>query len=60
LKTKNLGRAGEFLRAIFRLWLKMKMGLDHYSREKINAVLEKHGLAMKEEKGFMVISKIDP
>jgi len=37
--------------------VKMKVGLDHYSCEKINLLLEKHGLVMKEEKAFFVISK---
>jgi hypothetical protein len=37
--------------------VKMKAGLDHYSCEKINLILEKHGLVMKEEKAFFVISK---
>jgi hypothetical protein len=37
--------------------IKMKVGLNRYSREKINCVLEKHGLVLREEKGFVVISK---
>jgi len=30
--------------------VKMKVGLDHYSCEKINLILEKHGLVVKEER----------
>jgi len=40
--------------------IKMKVGLDHYSSEKINNVLKKHGLVLREEKGFVVISKVQP
>ena len=40
-----------------RYLIRMKVGLDRYSREKINCVLEKHGLVLKEEKDFVIISK---
>lgn len=51
--SRNPDREGRYL-------IKMKVGLDRYSREKINCVLEKHGLVLKEEKDFVVISKVGP
>ena len=40
--------------------IRMKAGLNHYSRKKIGCILEKHGLVLKEEKGLVVISKSSP
>ena len=40
--------------------IKMKIGIDNYSREKINSLLQKHGFVMKEEYGVMVISEAPP
>jgi hypothetical protein len=40
--------------------IRMNIGLDRYSREKINSVLKKHGLVLRKEKGFVVISKVQP
>ena len=40
--------------------IRMKAGLNHYSREKIGCILERHGLVLKEEKGLVVISKGNP
>jgi len=48
--SRNPEREGHYL-------IRMKVGLDRYSREKINCVLEKHGLVLKEEKDFVIISK---
>jgi len=51
--SRNPDSEGKYL-------IKMKVGLDHYSSEKINNVLKKHGLVLREEKGFVVISKVQP
>ena len=51
--SRNPDRDGRYL-------IRMKIGLGRYSREKINGVLKKHGLVMKEEKSVVVISKVSP
>jgi hypothetical protein len=53
LVSKNLESESGYL-------IKMKAGLDHYSRESVSCLLEKHGLEMKEQNGFVTISKIHP
>jgi hypothetical protein len=36
--------------------IRIKCDLDNYTRNCLNPLLEKHGLTLKEEKGYIIIS----